>query len=83
MANSTIHRGELVEKVLRKRGHSLTEVAKKLGISRNTLYNRFKDPHLSYQFIREVGKSIFYDFTIDFAEIGLLRNNFMAEKSDN
>jgi plasmid maintenance system antidote protein VapI len=68
MTNS-VHRGEIVEKILRKSGYSLTKVAKKLGISRNTLYNRFKNANLSYHFMMEVGKIIYYDFTIDFPEM--------------
>jgi len=69
MTNRIIHRGEIVEKVLRKSGYSLTKVAKKLDISRNTLYNRFTYANLNYQFIMKVGKIIYYDFTIDFPEM--------------
>jgi len=69
MTNRIIHRGEIVEKVLRKSGYSLTKVAKKLSISRNTLYNRFTYANLNYQFIMKVGKIIYYDFTIDFPEM--------------
>lgn len=69
MTSNTIHRGEIVEKILRKSGHSLTKLAEKLGISRNTLYNRFKNPDLSYNFIMEIGNIIYYDFTIDFPEM--------------
>jgi DNA-binding XRE family transcriptional regulator len=69
MTHSMIHRGEIVEKTLRKSGYSLTKLAAKLGISRNTLYNRFKNADLSYHFIMEVGKVIYYDFTLDFPEM--------------
>lgn len=64
-----IHRGQLVEKIVRKSGYSLTKLAEKLKISRNTLYNRFNDPHLGYGFIVRVGNIIYYDFTFDFPEI--------------
>ena len=60
------HRGQIVEKVIRKSGYSITKLAKKLGISRNTLYNRFENADLSYRFIMEVGNIIHYDFTVDF-----------------
>jgi transcriptional regulator with XRE-family HTH domain len=63
------HRGEIVEKVMRRSGYSLTKLAKKLGISRNTLYNRFKNANVSYQFIMEVGKITHYDFTFDFPQM--------------
>jgi hypothetical protein len=64
-----IHRGQLVERIVRNSGYSLTKLAEDLGISRNTLYNRFNDPHLGYRFIIQVGKIIYYDFTIDFPDI--------------
>jgi uncharacterized protein YdcH (DUF465 family) len=66
---TSIHRGEIVEKVMRRSGYSLTKLAAKLDISRNTLYNRFKDADLSYTFIMEVGKVIHYDFSVHFPEM--------------
>jgi DNA-binding XRE family transcriptional regulator len=69
MANRIIHRGSIVEKTIRKSGYSITKLAKKIGISRNTFYNKFKNPDLSYNFIMEIGRIIHHDFTIDFPEI--------------
>lgn len=63
------HKGQIVEKAARKSGYSLTRLAKALGISRNTLYNRFDNPNLGYSFIIDVGNIIHYDFTLDFPEI--------------
>ncbi len=62
------HRGEIVEQIVRKSGFSLKKLAERLGISRNTLYNRFGDPNLSYEFIIKVSNVIHYDFTLDFPE---------------
>jgi len=64
-----IHRGHIVEKIVRKSGYSLTKLAEKLGISRNTLYNRFDNANLGYRFIMDVGNIIHYDFTLDFPEM--------------
>jgi transcriptional regulator with XRE-family HTH domain len=64
-----IHRGEIVEKFVRKSGYSLSKLAEKLHISRNTLYNRFSNANLSYGFIQEVGAVINYDFSLDFPEM--------------
>ena len=63
------HRGEIVEDVIRKSGFSLKKLSERLGISRNTLYNRFREAELSYRFIRAVGNIIHYNFEIDFAEL--------------
>jgi lambda repressor-like predicted transcriptional regulator len=67
--NMKKHRGEIVEDAIRKSGFSLKKLSERLGISRNTLYNRFKDPELSYEFIIAVGNVIHYNFELDFAEL--------------
>lgn len=63
------HRGEILEAVVRKSGYSLKALAQKLGISRNTIYNKFREHDLSYEFIVRVGKVIHYDFTYEYPEI--------------
>ena len=74
------HRGEIVEKVVRKSGYALTKLADKLEISRNTLYNKFQDTNLSYRFIQKVGRVLHYDFSTHFPE--MLKEEF-AEGSKN
>eukprot|EP01132_Coremiostelium_polycephalum_P002972 gene2972-3710_t len=64
-----VHRGQILEKIVRKSGFSLTKLAEKLGISRNTLYNRFDNANVGYRFIMDVGHIIHYDFSIDFPEM--------------
>ncbi|ACE06260.1 hypothetical protein Aasi_0893 [Candidatus Amoebophilus asiaticus 5a2] len=64
-----IHRGQIVEKVVRRSGFSLTKLAAKLEISRNTLYNKFNNANLSYRLIQEIGQAIHYDFSLDFPEM--------------
>ena len=36
------HKGEIIENAIRQSGHSLTDIAKKLNISRRHLYNLFE-----------------------------------------
>ena len=63
------HRGEIIEAVVRRSGYSLKKLADKLNVSRNTLYNKFGERNLSYEFIVRTGEIIHYDFTYDFKEI--------------
>ena len=63
------HKGQIVERIVRRSGFSITGLAKRLDISRNTLYNRFDNPNLGYRFIIDVGNIIHYDFTLNFPEI--------------
>lgn len=65
----TKHRGQIVEKIVRQSGYSLTRLAKSLGISRNTLYNRFQNPNLGYSFILDVSNIIHYNFSPEFPEM--------------
>lgn len=65
----TKHRGQIVEKIVRQSGYSLTRLAKSLGISRNTLYNRFHNPNLGYSFILDVSNIVHYDFSPEFPEM--------------
>ena len=63
------HRGETVEATVRKSGYSIKAIAEKMGVSRNTIYNKFREHDLSYEFIVRVGDIIHYDFTSDFPEM--------------
>ena len=63
------HRGEIVKEAVLRSGLPINKLAERLKISRNTLYNRFKDPEVSYEFIVATSKIIHYDFTIDFPEL--------------
>ncbi|MGI2257595.1 helix-turn-helix domain-containing protein [Candidatus Cardinium hertigii] len=63
------HRGEIIENVVRRSGISISVLAEKIGISRNTLYNRFKEKNLSYDFILTLGKVLHYNFAVHFPEM--------------
>ena len=65
------HRGEIVEIAVRNSGFQFKKVAKMLGISRNTLYNRFSSPNLSDQFVAKVGRLIHHDFLKEIPDLDL------------
>ncbi len=65
----TIHQGKIIEKAIRNSGYKISWVAQKLGISRHTLYNRFRSKLLKANFIQHLGHVIFYDFSVDFPSI--------------
>ena len=64
-----VHKGEIVEKAVRSSGMSITELSKRLGISRRHIYNIFNSYTLSLELILQIGKIINHDFTLDFSEI--------------
>jgi hypothetical protein len=63
------HRGEVVKEAVLKSGLTLTSLRQKLGISRPTLYRRFEEPNLSFEFIEQVGVLIRHDFAQEFREL--------------
>lgn len=82
-----VHKGEIVEKAVRSSGMSITELSKRLGISRRHIYNIFNSYTISLELVLQIGKIINYDFTLDFSEISntniLLPENNIAENSND
>jgi len=70
------HRGQLVEDAVRKSGFSLTVVAKRLDISRRTLYQWFTYPDLSSRKILKIGKVIGQDFSDQLSDLGNIASEF-------
>lgn len=62
------HIGSIIEKVIRKEGHSLTDLSKAVGVNRRTLYNWFQQPRLSDEIVIRIGQTIKHDFSPEFPE---------------
>jgi DNA-binding XRE family transcriptional regulator len=41
-----IHMGQLLEKVIRKKGLNISKLAKAIGVDRRSMYNWFAEPEL-------------------------------------
>ncbi|NML65552.1 hypothetical protein HHL22_10080 [Hymenobacter sp. RP-2-7] len=63
------HRGEIVKEAVLKSGVKITKLYQSLGVSRPTLYRRFEEPNLAFDFIEQVGTLIRHDFAQDFREL--------------
>lgn len=64
-----VHRGEIVERVVRSSGIPLTRMAAKMNRSRRWIYNAFETPDLSLDLVLEFGKILHYDFSQDIPQI--------------
>lgn len=73
------HRGEIVAATVAKSGVKLSQLHRALGISRPTLYRRFEDPNLDFDFIKRVGQLIYHDFAQDFRELAAPGPTLAAE----
>lgn len=62
----SVHQGDIIERVIRRQGHSLTDLAKLTGVNRRSIYNWFLQPKLKPENIIKIGKAIHHDFSVEF-----------------
>ncbi|MCQ6959299.1 helix-turn-helix domain-containing protein [Mucilaginibacter aquariorum] len=60
--------GRVVERAVRRNAMGISEIARRLGVSRRTLYNWFDIKDLSPDIISKIGFVLDYDFSGDFPE---------------
>ncbi len=60
------HQGEILQEAIKNSGISITRIVEELGITRPTIYRKFKDDTLEANFVKNVGSIIGHDFTQDF-----------------
>ncbi len=77
------HKGAEIRNIIKKSGHTLVSIAKKMNISRNTLYNHFKKTELNHYFLYKLGQIINYDFAKTFPELKASEIYSTAEEDDN
>ncbi len=64
-----IHHGETIEKVVRRNGHSITDVAKLTKVNRRSVYNWFNQPRLKPEIIYKIGCVINHDFSAELPQL--------------
>jgi predicted transcriptional regulator len=77
-----LHRGEIVEQVIRNSGLSITRIAKRLDVTRATMYNYFEDANLNLDTVAAIGKILNYDFPEIFSKANLKQIHTVPEKID-
>lgn len=60
------HQGEILQEAIKNSGISITRIVESLGITRPTIYRKFKDDTLDVNFVKSVGQIIGHDFSEDF-----------------
>ncbi len=66
-----MHKGEIIENAVRQSGYSITEVARKLKISRRHLYNLFHKYNIDNDTVLLIGKIINHDFSGEIKGLGI------------
>lgn len=65
-AQTMPHQGQILQEAIKNSGISITRIVDELGITRPTIYRKFKDETLDYTFVTRVGDIIGHDFSADF-----------------
>jgi hypothetical protein len=63
------HQGEILQEAIKNSGISITRIVDELGITRPTIYRKFKEDTLDYNFVKKVGDIIGHDFSVDFTPV--------------
>jgi len=63
------HYGQTVETVIRKKGYSISEIARLAHINRRSIYNWFNQKYLKTEIIYSLGLLIKHDFSVEFPEL--------------
>lgn len=66
------HHGHIVEKVVRRDGHSISDISRLMKVNRRSVYNWFNQPKLRPEIIYRIGCIIKHDFS---AELPYLFNS--------
>jgi len=66
MAN---HHGQVVEKVIRRDGHSISDISRLMKVNRRSVYNWFNQPNLRPEIIYRIGCIIKYDFSVELPHV--------------
>ncbi len=63
------HKGRVLERVIRKKGINISQLAKKIGVNRRSLYNYFQEKNLKSIVFEKIAAAINYDFMLEYPNI--------------
>ena len=74
MQTLIIHKGFIVEKVVRKHNLSLTTISDRMNVNRRTMYNWFSKENLHDKIILQLGEVLGYDFSADIPNLESIKD---------
>jgi hypothetical protein len=63
------HQGEILQEAIKNSGISITRIVEEMGITRPTIYRKFKEDTIDYSFVKRIGDIIGHDFSQDFTTV--------------
>lgn len=64
-----LHHGQIVERVIRRNGYSISELSRLTHVNRRSVYNWFNQQHLKPEIIFRIGCALKHDFSIEFPHL--------------
>lgn len=64
-----MHHGQIIEKVIRRNGYSISELARLTKVNRRSVYNWFNQRNLKSDIIYRIGSVLNYDFSNEFPDL--------------
>ncbi len=64
-----LHHGQTVERIIRRNGYSITELARLIQVNRRSVYNWFNQRHLKPEIIFRIGSVLNHDFSSEFPSL--------------
>jgi hypothetical protein len=61
-----MHYGQIVEQIIRRKGYSISELARLTKVNRRSVYNWFNQKQLKPEIIFRIGTVVNYDFSAEF-----------------
>ena len=77
------HQGEILQEAIKNSGISITRIVDELGITRPTIYRKFKEETVDYSFVKKVGDIINHDFSDDFTPLQQTAISFVTQPVRN
>lgn len=65
------HQGQTIERIIRRNGHNISDLARLTNVNRRSVYNWFNQRKLKPEIIFKIGLAIDYDFTTVFPSLSL------------
>ncbi|MDN3547607.1 helix-turn-helix domain-containing protein [Mucilaginibacter aquaedulcis] len=63
------HNGHILEMLIRKKGYSISEIARVTHVNRRTVYNWFNQKYLKTEIIYRIGMILKHDFSVEFPNL--------------
>ncbi|QJD94420.1 helix-turn-helix transcriptional regulator [Mucilaginibacter robiniae] len=63
------HYGQIVERIIRRNGYSISELARLMNVNRRSVYNWFNQKRLKSDIIYRISTVLNYDFSVEFPEL--------------